>query len=116
MRNPVGKRPRLSLLAGLALALAAAQPAAAHGPSVRITYDGLRPAQILIAAGQTLHFHNGSTTARTFTLVADDGSFESPALPRGEGWHHTFEAAGRFGYHVLEYPDRKGTVIVVPDE
>jgi plastocyanin len=112
MHAVIGK---LWLAAG-GLCLLVALPAAAHGPSVRVAYDGIRPSEIAIRAGQTVHFQNTSSTPRSFTIVADDGSFEGPAMPRGDGWHHTFETAGRFSYHVLEYPDRKGTVIVVPDE
>ena len=75
---------RTALAALLLVALFAA-PAAAHGPTVRISYDGLRPAELVVRAGQTVHFHNVSSTPRTFTVLADDGSFESPPLARGEG-------------------------------
>ena len=116
MPPPVGKSTLWLPLALAALALAGAQPATAHGPSVKLSYEGMRPTEIVIAAGQTIHFQNVSSTARTFTLVADDGSFESPSMPRGEGWHHTFETAGRFTYFVRENPDRKGVVTVAPAE
>lgn len=106
-----------NLWLGLALlGLVLGAPALAHGPSMRITYDGVRPAQLVIRAGQTVHFHNASTTARSFTVVADDQSFESPTLARGEGWHHTFEEAGEFPFHLAEVPERTGLVVVAPAE
>ena len=107
------KHRLIALAAGAAL-LAAALPAAAHGPTVRLTYGGPKPTQLTLSVGQTVHFQNAATTARSFTVVADDGSFESPTLARGEGWHYTFETAGSFAYHVREQPDRRGTILVVP--
>ena len=99
-----------------AATLVAAPPSTAHGPTVRLTYGGPKPAQLTIVAGQTVHFQNGGTTSRSFTVVADDGSFEGPTLARGGGWHHTFETPGSFGYHVREQPDRRGKILVVPAE
>lgn len=93
----------------------AAMPAGAHGPTVRLAYDGVRPPRLAIRAGQVVHFVNASTTPRTFTLVADDGSFESPPLPRGEGWHHKFEEPGTHDLHVKEHPDLRSSIVVAPE-
>lgn len=87
-------------------------PALAHGPTVRIAYSGVRPAQLAIAAGATVHFLNANTSGAECTIAADDGSFESPALARGEGWHHTFEKPGSYAFHVKELSGSKGLVIV----
>ena len=114
MHLVIEKRCRAVLLAAVGWALLASLPATAHGPSVRVGYDSIRPSEIVIRAGQTVHFQNASSTPRTFTVVADDGGFEGPAMPRGRGWHHTFEIAGRFTYHLREHPDRTGIVIVAP--
>ena len=97
------------------VALLTATPAGAHGPTMRLAYDGVRPPQLAIRAGQTVHFVNASTTPRTFTLVADDSSFESPPLPRGEGWHHTFEAPGTYEIHVKEHPSLRASIVVAPE-
>ncbi len=114
MRRVIEKRCRAALLAAVGWALLASLPATAHGPSVRVSYEGIRPSEIVIRAGQTVHFQNASSTPRTFTIVADDESFEGPSMSRGGGWHHTFETAGRFAYHLREHPDRTGIVIVAP--
>ena len=107
-------RRAAALLAATAALLAL--PAAAHGPTLRLAYDGLKPARLAIRVGQTVHFHNASTTPRTFTVQADDGSFESPPLPRGEGWHHTFESSGAFDLHVKEHPKLRATIFVAPED
>ena len=101
------------LLAPVALALTALSSLAwAHGPSVRVSYGGVKPAQLAIHAGQTVHFHNANASAGSCTIVATDGSFQSPRLERGEGWHHTFEKQGDHAFFIGEYPGAKGRVVV----
>ena len=90
--------------------------AAAHGPSVRLSYGKVAPPQLAVRAGQTVHFQNASATPRTFTVQAEDGAFESPPLARGEGWHHEFTEPGSFPWAVAEFPDMTGRVIVAPAE
>ena len=78
---------RLALLAAALLLTAA--PAAAHGPSVKLSYGRVSPPQLGIRAGDTVHFHNHSTTPRTFTVRGADGAFERDPItgarraPRG---------------------------------
>lgn len=98
----------------LALALSAATGAAAHGPTVQLTRSKVAPPQLALSAGEVVHFHNASTTPRTFTVRAEDGSFESPPLARGEGWHHAFDVPGRHPFFVVEKPDLRGEVLVAP--
>jgi plastocyanin len=90
--------------------------ALAHGPTVRLSYNSVAPEQLVIRAGQTVHFVNASATPRSFTLQAEDGSFESPALDRGEGWHYEFPEAGSFQFGVAEFSDMRGVIIVAPAE
>ena len=94
--------------------LLGAGPAVAHGPAVELSLDRVSPAAITIGAGQWVHFKNTSVTPRTMTVRAADGSFESPAMGRGEGWHHTFEDVGTHSYGVMEFPSMTGEVTVVP--
>lgn len=103
-------RPVALIIAVLALASAAT----AHGPSVRLSYGSVAPAQLAVRAGQTVHFHNASATPRTFTVRAEGGTFESPPLARGEGYHHEFTEPGSYPYRVAEFPDMQGLVIVAP--
>ena len=107
------KHRLIALAAGAAL-LAAALPAAAHGPTVRLTYGGPKPTQLTLSVGQTVHFQNAATTARSFTVVADDGSFESPTLGRAEGWHHTFEQPGEFSIYLKENTATRARILVGP--
>ena len=105
---------RIIVAIGVFGSLLAATAAFAHGPSVRLSYDRVTPPKITIYAGQTIHFQNTSLTPRTLTVKAEDGSFESPPMGRGEGWHHTFEAPGSFPFAIVEFPSTKGAVVVAP--
>ena len=100
----------------LLLVLLLAGAAAAHGPSVKLSYGSVSPPRLVIRAGDTVHFHNHSTTPRTFTVRGAGGSFESPAMARGEGWHHTFEEPCSFAYGVVEFPNMQGAIVVAPAE
>ena len=110
---------RIAAWAGVAVCLAAstlALDARAHGPTVKLSYSRVTPERLVIRAGQTVHFHNASRTARTFTLRAEDGSIESPPLPRGEGWHHTFEEPGTFVFTAVERERLRCTIVVAESE
>lgn len=97
----------------LVLALLLAAPAAAHGPTVRVAWSGVRPATLTVRAGDTVHFHNANSSAGTCTVVGEGDAFRSPALGRAEGWHHTFPEPGTFPFHVAEFPDARGRIVVV---
>ena len=84
MRRPISL---LLLLAGLLAAL----PAAAHGPTFEVAYSGVRPQQLVIRVGDTVHFRNRNLAAGACTLVTEDGEW-IPSLPRGGDHHETFEA------------------------
>jgi plastocyanin len=96
-------------------ALWLAVPAAAHGPSVAVSYRGVQPPTLTIRVGEKVHFRNANPTGSPCTVVLDDGSATGPTLGRSKGWHHPFEQAGRFGYHLAEMPSAKGVVIVVEE-
>ena len=81
---------------------------------MKVAYSGIKPARLVIPVGATVHFHNANLGGGVITLVGDEGSFESPPLPKGEGWHHTFEEAGSFSFHVKELSSVRGTVVVAP--
>ncbi len=102
-----------SLFLAFVLLLAATAPAAAHGPSVGVSWSGVKPAKLTVRAGDTVHFTNANASGSPCTVLADDGSFESPTLGRAEGWHHTFAKPGTFAYHLKEMTGARGTVVVV---
>ena len=98
-----------------ALGLASATSAAlAHGPTVRVAYSGVRPSTLSIEAGSTVHFVNSNASGGICTVVAEDGSFESPPMGRSEGWHYTFEEPGTYRFRVKEMSGKSGTIVVAP--
>ena len=98
------------------LTLAAWVPfsADAHGPTVRVAYSGVRPRVVSIEAGTTVHFQNANASGAVCTIVADDGSFESPPLSRAEGWHYTFDKPGSHAFHLKELAKSAGKIVVGP--
>lgn len=104
------------LLALLIPLVAPAPPAAAHGATVSVSWSGVVPDHLTLEVGGTVHFTNANSSANPCTVVADDDSFESPPLKRGEGWHHTFKKAGSYGFHVKEMATVRGVILVVPKE
>ena len=92
-----------------------AYPAAAHGPTVRVSPGRVVPTVLTIRVGETVHFHNATSSGAPVTVVADDGSFESPTLGRAEGYHHTFESPGEVAFHLRESSRARGRVIVVAE-
>ena len=95
----------------LALLLFAA-PVWAHGPTLSGSYSKMRPKQLSIRAGDTVHFRNANGSDMGTTFAAEDGSFQSPRLPRGGGWHHTFETPGVYEVKLLENEDTRATIVV----
>jgi plastocyanin len=102
-----------ALTAALLLAAAGASPAWAHGTTIAVAWSGVRPSHVTVVVGAPVHFENANAGSGTCTVVADDGSFESPPLARGEGWHHTFEAPGTWSFHVKEQAGAAGSITVV---
>ncbi len=79
---------------------------------VEVGHNRLSPNEITIAVGETVTFHNQDEMPGGHTLVADDGSFQSPPLKKGEEWSRTFEKPGTYDYHMRQHPDAKGTITV----
>jgi plastocyanin len=102
------------LVSVVTLSLFAAALAFAHGPGISIAHNKVEPAKLKIPVGQVVHFTNLVPMPGGHTIVADDGSFQSPPLNKGDGWHHTFEEPGIYGYHIKQHPKVKGTIIVEP--
>jgi plastocyanin len=102
------RRLLLALVAGLALAVAGAAPAATI--AVKITKSGFTPSNVTINFGDTVAWHNSDTADHQ--LVADDGTFASPILKAGKDYSFTFKRAGSFRYHDALKPALKGRVTV----
>lgn len=102
------RRILLVLVAGLALAVTGAAPAATT--SVRITKSGFSPTNITINFGDTVTWTNADTADHQ--LVADDGAFASPILKAGKTYSFTFRRAGTFRYHDALKPTLRGRIVV----
>jgi len=107
--------PRIASLRVLPLALALvglAAPSLAEEVVVKVGHNRLEPAEITVEAGTTVTFLNEDQMPGGHTLVADDGSFESPPLEKGQTWQHTFEEPGVHAYKIEEHPSAVGKVTV----
>lgn len=102
----------LALLAGLALAL----PAPAHGPTLDVSYSGVRPKQLVVRVGDTVHVRNRNAAVGDVTLVTEEGEFGVPTLPRGGDFHLTLEKPAEIRFFVKEFPQARGSLLVVEAE
>lgn len=100
------------LALAVALALLSGPLAAFAETMIQVGHNRLEPADVTVAAGEMVTFHNQDQMPGGHTIVADDDSFSSPPLAKDESWSHTFDAAGSFPYHIKEHPTAKGTVTV----
>jgi len=80
--------------------------------SVSIKNMAFNKSSMTIAQGTTVRWSNDDTV--THSVVADDGSFTSPALAPGQSWTHTFDKLGTFNYHCSFHPSMTGQIIVKP--
>jgi plastocyanin len=102
----------LAALGAAVCVCALAALAAADDAMVTIHHGRLDPASVTVPVGGTLHFTNGDAMPGGHSVAADDGSFTSPSLGKGDSWKHSFEKAGRYAYHIVQHPDVKGVVVV----
>jgi plastocyanin len=63
-----------------------------------------------IAVGDTVTRTNND--AMPHDPVADDNSFQSPTLQKGESFSFTFKQSGEYGYHCSIHPNMKGKIVV----
>jgi LPXTG-motif cell wall-anchored protein len=99
-------------VAGARLALSS--PARAHAASdtaVTIADFSFTPASITIHVGDTVTWTNHGPSAHTAT--ADNGSFNTGVLQKGQSASHTFNTAGTFSYICSIHPFMHGTVVVL---
>jgi plastocyanin len=80
--------------------------------TVQVGHNRLEPPEISIAAGDSVSFHNQDEMPGGHTLVADDGSFESPPLGKDTSWSHTFAQPGTYVYHIKQHAGAKGRIVV----
>jgi plastocyanin len=81
-------------------------------PTVAVGHNRLTPSELTVKPGTTVTFENQDEMPGGHTIVADDGSFQSPGLAKGQSWTHTFDEAGSYPYSIKEHPAAKGSVTV----
>jgi len=101
---------------GFAIALAfallvAAAPARAD-MTVAIGHGSFDPAQVKIKKGESVIFHNVQEMPGGHTVVADDGSWKSPALALDGKFTKRFEQSGIVKIHLEQHPDVAGEIVV----
>ena len=104
-------RKRLHLCLLMAFVLASL-PVHAGEVMVHVGHNKLDPAELKVATGTTVIFHNLDAMPGGHTIVADDGSFQSPGLAKDEQWSHVFTEPGVYHYSIKEHPSVKGKVVV----
>ena len=105
---------RRLVLAGAAVLLTfpLALPAAGADVEVTVGHNRIEPAQVKVEVGDTVTFHNVDEMPGGHTIVAKDGSFESPPLAKDQKWSHTFEKAGSHEIQIRQHPDAVGEIVV----
>ena len=83
--------------------------AAASG-AVTIADFTYSPTSITIDVGDTITWNNDGPTPHSAT--ANDGSFDTGILKKGQSGAHTFNQAGSFSYYCKPHPFMKATVVV----
>jgi plastocyanin len=104
--------------------VADAQPAPAAGPtkgsgrarasaSASVTMGDFffSPTSVTVAVGDTVTWRNNGDAPHN--ARADDGSFSTPDLNKGQSASHRFSQAGNFSYICTIHPQMKGTVRVL---
>jgi plastocyanin len=92
----------------------AAPTSAPLSGSVEATIAGFTfsPAELTIKVGTTVTWKNEDSA--THTVSADDDSWGSNQLEKGDSFSFTFNQAGTFSYHCGVHRSMKGTITVVP--
>jgi plastocyanin len=80
------------------------------GSTVEINNFMFTPMSLTVAVRTTVTWKFDDSTDHT--VAADDKSFTSPAMGKGQTYTHTFKTAGTVKYHCSIHPFMTGTIIV----
>lgn len=83
----------------------------AGDPGVSIVDFSFSPATTTIHVGDTITWTN--TGKQPHSATANDHSFDTGILHRGQSGSHTFTSAGTFSYFCVVHPFMKGTIVVL---
>lgn len=97
-----------SIGAAAGISMLLAFPALAADHAVAIQGMKFAPANLTVAVGDTVTFTN--MDAAPHTATANDGSFDTGRLNRGESATVTINSAGTFDYICAIHPAMKGQI------
>ncbi|WP_420398105.1 cupredoxin domain-containing protein [Nioella sp.] len=103
------RRTTLAALLATPFALIAGRSQAATH-SISIEGFAFSPAELTAAVGDTITVTNNDGAPHT--LTADDGSFDTGRLNRGQSGEITLTAAGSFPFKCAFHPSMTGTITV----
>jgi plastocyanin len=98
------------LVTGSALSCQPGEPGPSPEFDVAIEGFAYQPAEVTISVGTTLTWINKDLDVHTVT--AQDGTFDSGNLARGDTFSYTFEVTGTYDYYCIPHPYMTGRVIV----
>jgi len=78
--------------------------------SIDIANFAFLPKTMTLKKGATVTWINQDTVAHTAT--ADDASFDTGLLAKGESGSVTFDKPGTYSYHCTPHPNMKATIVV----
>lgn len=78
--------------------------------TVSIKNSTYSPETLTVKVGTTVTFTNNDSILHTAT--ADDDSFDTGLLAKGESSSITFSKAGTVTYHCTQHPQMSGTIVV----
>lgn len=102
---------------GAATEAPAVQSAQGNAAAVEMKNFSFNPANLQIAAGTTVTWTNNDSAGHTVT--ADNGTFDSGTLRKGDKFSFTFNEAGTFAYYCRPHGGKGGqgmaaVITVVP--
>lgn len=107
-------RRRIAVIS-FSICVAFAGLAEAHGPTIEINHQEMKPALLNLFVGSTVHFVNTVAMPGGHVVVDGGGTLESPPLAEpGDDWHYTFEKEGTYEIYVKQHPMAKARIVVVP--
>jgi len=106
----MNRRTFMAKAIGVAGGIALATSARAADHTIRIVGHSFSPANLTIAAGDSVTFVNEDRAPHTAT--ANNGSFDTGRLGRGDSTTLTFSAAGTFDYFCAVHPSMTARLTV----
>lgn len=80
--------------------------------SIRLEYYQARPSTLEINRGDTVVWRNSQDPKRLFTLVSEDGLWESTNLVYGRTLVYTFNESGTYNFSVTGQLRMSGSIVV----